>query len=1077
MNTHNDYLFRGDLVDLDPAVSELIELESERQAHKLIMIPSESSSPLAVRQALGSSLNNIYAEGYPNADSRWLTEPEILDYDHHLAHYRRYGDQRYYRGVEYADVIEALARRRCAEAFATDTVGAGQIYVNVQPLSGAPANIAVQNALLKPGDTIMGMTLAHGGHLTHGSPVNLSGQLFDVAPYSVDERTERLDYDMIEALAIERRPKMIIAGYTSYPHSPDWARFRQIADRVGAYLLADIAHVAGMVIAGAYPTPLGYADVITFTTHKTLCGPRGACILTTSPALARKIDHAVFPGLQGGPHVNTFAGIAVALHLAQTDQFRQLQHQIVSNAAALSQALTARGMRVPCGGTDTHLLLLDCKTIQGQDGTPLMGGVTAAILDLIGIVVNRNTIPGDESAVHPSGIRLGAPWLTQRGMREPDMDQIADIIARALRAIEPFTYATVSNLAYRGKIDFDVMEQLREEVAEIAERIGADSEFTCSGYPHHCVAQELRPREGGFALIEIEGNRAPAFVEQVVVEQIDGLPQSAWRTATLLERDGTVMSSGWLKRAGQGHTRYHLAVPSDRARRVIAWLRHLSDGFVRFDDRDVWAKILGPVVVRDLGMADLSDISVQAGSTDSGFVPQTSHKPYFIGLHTSHYREPSGVALPPFEWQNEEGELRHTPLFDWHTEHGAKMAPFAGWEMPLWYTSISEEHRAVREAAGLFDVSHMGLFEISGPHAAHFLNLVTTNDANALRPGESQYAYLLAPNGHVLDDLMIYMISPARYLMIVNAANAEKDWAWLNAVNTRQVRIDETRPWVRASFQAQLRDLHTTDASHAWLSGIALQGPRARDVLFALLDSATPSAAVTELRGRLKAMKHTQLMEAHFPSERAPGGAFDVIVTRTGYTGERMSYELLIHPDVLQAFWEQLLEVGGPLGLQPIGLGARDSLRIEAGLPLYGHELAGPFDLRPDDAGFAGYVKLHKAFFVGRQAYMERARERKMIIARFRVQAKGVRVPKTEDVITDSIGRVIGHVTSCALDTEGHLVGMAYIDQRRAARGSEINILSRPAREAWNKPYDDLRIGDRLVVPIRASVVRRFPKR
>ena len=284
----DDFLFRGDLSALDPAVAQLVELEKERQARKLIMIPSESSSPWAVREALGSALTNLYAEGYPNPDTRWLSESEILDYEHHLAHYRRYGDRRYYRGVEYADVIESLARRRCTEAFATDGIPIDQIYVNVQPLSGAPANAAVQQALLKPGDTIMGMALAHGGHLTHGSPVNMSGQLYNAVPYHVNEQTELLDYDEIEELALEHRPRLIIAGYTAYPRIPNWKKLRQIADRVGAYLLADIAHVAGMVIAGAFPTPLGYAHVVTFTTHKTLCGPRGGCILTTDSGLASR---------------------------------------------------------------------------------------------------------------------------------------------------------------------------------------------------------------------------------------------------------------------------------------------------------------------------------------------------------------------------------------------------------------------------------------------------------------------------------------------------------------------------------------------------------------------------------------------------------------------------------------------------------------------------------------------------------------------------------------------------------------------------------------------------------------------
>ncbi len=1083
MALRDDFLFRGALDELDPPVAQLIELEKERQARKLIMIPSESSSPGSVREALGSALMNIYAEGYPNPETHWLAEDEILDYEYHLAYYRRYGDRRYYRGVEYADVIESLARRRCAEAFATSDVSADQIYVNVQPLSGAPANVAIQQALLKPSDTIMGMALSHGGHLTHGSPVNISGRLYNVVSYHVDERTELLDYDEIAELAEEHRPKLIIAGYTSYPRLPNWAMFRRIADRVGAYLLADVAHVAGMIIAGAFPTPLGYADVISFTTHKTLCGPRGACILTTDPVLAQRIDHAVFPGLQGGPHVNKFAAMAVAFRLAQTEQFRQLQHQTVANAAALAQALTAQGLRVPCGGTESHMLLLDCKTVRGRDDTPLMGGVTAAILDLIGIVVNKNTIPGDRTAAYPSGIRLGTPWVTQRGLREPEMEQIAHIVARAMNSVEPFAYTGVRGPAYRGKVDFDVLEALRVEVAELADQAGIDFELPCSGYPHHCLVPELRPRQEAHSLVEVIGNLAAPFIEQVTPFDVADLGQGEWQPIVLLERDGQVMSAAQIQRPGFGYYRYWLALPSDRARRVIAWLRDLSDGYVRFDDKDLWAKLPGPVVVRDLGGGEgqeLPDPTAWSGLEDvASFEPPLSHKPYFIGLSADGYADPAGDPLPPFAWEKPDSDgtdaaLRHTPLHAWHVQQGAKMAPFAGWDMPLWYTSISDEHRAVRGAAGLFDVSHMGIFDVSGPHAAYFLNLVTSNDVDALRPGESQYAYFLAPDGRVIDDLMVYMLEPARYLLVVNAANADKDWAWLQAVNRRAVCIDEQRPWTRTSFQADLRNLHETSESYAWLTQLALQGPRSRDILLALLDAAPQSGAVPEIRGRLTAMKRTDLIEAQVPSRQASGGVLDLIIARTGYTGELQSFEIFVHPDALSALWEQLLEVGEPFGLRPIGLGARDSLRIEAGLPLYGHELAGPLDLRPDDAGFAGYVKLNQPFFVGRRAYVEHAQERKMIVVRFHIEEKGVRVPKQRDVVTDSRGRIIGQVTSCAMDTEGYLVGQAYMDLRHADEGTQIRIFPRPGREVWDKPYEELEVGDRLVMHNEAVIVSRF---
>jgi glycine hydroxymethyltransferase len=1074
MSSTDDFLFRDDLATLDPAVAQLIELEKERQARKLIMVPSESIAPLAVREAAGSVLMNLYAEGYPNPDTHWMTEEEILDYGRYLAFFRRYGDRRFYRGTEYADVIESLARRRCAEAFATETVPVDQIYVNVQPLSGAPANAAAMQALLQPGDTIMAMALPHGGHLTHGSPANLSGKLYRVVCYHVSERTELLDYDEVEALALEHKPRLIIAGYTSYPWQPDWARFRQIADQVGAYLLADIAHVAGMVVAGAYRTPVGHAHVVSLTTHKTLCGPRAACILTADARLAQKIDRAVFPGLQGGPHVNKFAAMAVAFQIARTEQFRHLQHQIVANAAALAKAFQARGLRVPCGGTDTHLLLLDCKTIRSRDGIPLMGEVLATILDMIGIVVNRNPIPGDRSNVHPSGVRFGTPWVTQRGLREPEMGRIADIVARAMQAIEPFTYSDVRGPVYRGKIDFDVLEQLRAEVAELAVQAGVDFEPPRHSRPNHYPLVEA-PRESRYDLIEIEGRLAADFVECLTSADLADLAVGEWRAVALLERDGRVLSNGLVQRPGPGFERYRLVVPGERSRRVLAWLRALSDGYARFDDGDLWAKLPGPVVVRDREPVDeTSEVLEDFRSLEEELPPCPSPKPYFVGLASPHCAEPAGEPLPLFapsaaRSQAEERPLRRTPLHDWHAQHGARMAPFAGWEMPLWYTSIGDEHRAVREAAGLFDVAHMGLVEVKGPHAAYFLNLATTNDVHALRPGKSQYSYVLAPDGTVLDDVMVYMLAPERYLLVANAANAEKDWAWLQAVNARAVRIDYQRPWAHATFQAELVNLHDPEDGGPGWGDLALQGPRAPDMLLALLD-----AAPSDVRARLLALKRTEVMEAHIPSSHAPGGAFDLIVARTGYTGEPRGYEMFISAEAMAALWEQLMEAGAPLGLRPIGLGARDSLRIEAGLPLYGHELAGPLELRPADAGFAGYVKLHKPFFVGRRATIEHAQQRKMVVVRFHIGRKGVRIPKLEDVVVDNHGRVMGQVTSCAMGKEGHLVGQAYIDERHATVGSEINIFPHPAREDWDKPYEELEIGDRLVLHSEATVVERF---
>ncbi|HEX2621778.1 MAG TPA: serine hydroxymethyltransferase, partial [Phototrophicaceae bacterium] len=416
----HDYLFRGSLDELDPDVAELVRHETARQARYLIMIPSESTIPEAVRETLSSAFHNIYAEGYPLDSTRTLSEKEILDYNQRLPEFRRYSDERYYKGTEYADIVEALARRRAAELFAPAGMSPDDLYVNVQPLSGAPANNAVYTAFLKPGDTVMGMDLIEGGHLTHGSPVNRSGRFFNIVSYGVSKETGIIDYDRMMQLALEHKPKLIIGGYSSYPYTADWQKYRAVADAVGAILLADIAHVAGLVAAGAYPNPIGIADVVTFTTHKTLGGPRGAVIITHKKSFSNKLDRAVFPGEQGGPHIHAIAALAVALKLAATDQFTELQHQMVSNAARLSERLVERGLRNPFYGTNTHLLNIDCSSVVGPDGTTLSGDQAARILDLVGIVCNRQTIPGDTSALRPSGIRLGTPWITQRGFGEAE---------------------------------------------------------------------------------------------------------------------------------------------------------------------------------------------------------------------------------------------------------------------------------------------------------------------------------------------------------------------------------------------------------------------------------------------------------------------------------------------------------------------------------------------------------------------------------------------------------------------------------------------------------------------------------
>jgi len=800
--------------------------------------------------------------------------------------------------------------------------------------------------------------------------------------------------------------------------------------------------------------------VITFTTHKTLMGPRGACILTTDPDLAKKIDRAVFPGEQGGPHVNVFAALAVAFKLARTPQFRELQHQIVRNAQAMARRLAERGLRIPYGGTNTHLLLVDCKSVRGPDGTPLMGEPAARVLDLAGIVVNRNTIPGDTGAGAASGIRLGTPWITQRGFREPEVEALADIIADVLWACKPHRYYVGRDLVYRTKVEFDVLEEAKLRVAELAARAGADVELPRSGYPHYWFITDRLPAADGMAVLEIRGDRAAEFLDAALTQRAVGLPVGEGAPTFLMEADGRIMSPAYVIRDAPDD--FRLVVPEERAGRVAAWLRDLSDGYVRFDE-DIWAKLPGPLRVREIPAEDPRAVSARAQArfpTDlSDEAAVAIHKPFFIGhraVDAAHRHRLT--PLPAFSYTEPEGApLKRTTLYELHRELGAKMIPFAGWEMPVWYTSVSEEHRAVRTAAGLFDVSHMGVLEVQGPGARAFLERVTTNDVMALRVGESQYTYLLDPEGRVLDDLIIYALAPDRYMLVVNAANNDRDWAWLNAVARGEVQIDRERPWAMLTDEVILRDLRDRRWGEDCRVDIALQGPQSLKILQSLADGRTGE--------RLAALQRGQVLRAEIQG-------FDLIISRTGYTGERIGYELFVHPDRAPALFERLLDAGKPFGLRPCGLGARDSTRTEAGLPLYGHELAGPFDLTPGDAGFASFVKLYKPFFIGRKAYMAREAKRTMEVVRFRISEKGVRLPKLGDAVVDRRGRVIGYVTSCAMDSEGLLTGMAWIERSHQAEGTSIGIIvgsgSLPERP---------KIGDRLTVPIPAQVVSRFMSR
>ncbi|HRT92745.1 MAG TPA: DegT/DnrJ/EryC1/StrS family aminotransferase, partial [Anaerolineaceae bacterium] len=363
---------------------------------------------------------------------------------------------------------------------------------------------------IKPGDTILGMDLLHGGHLTHGSPVNRSGMWYNALHYTVDPQTECLDYDQIAKIAEENHPKVIIAGYSSYPWVPDWSKFKQIAESVGAYLFADVSHIAGFIAAGLCPSPVGIADVISFTTHKTLCGPRGAVIITHNKDIGEKIDKAVFPGEQGGPHVNTIAAMALTFELAKSDQFKALQAQTLKNTAALAEAFQKNGVRVPYNGSNTHLLLIDAKSFRGVDGVPLKGDMAARILELAGIVANRNTIPGDASAFAASGVRFGTTWLTQRGFVETEMVAIANLITELLRATTPYLLCAQVGKKTHAKVDFETLMNVSMRVRELADSKPAmDPTTVRHGLPHYVYLDDAY--EGEQAAFELSGEKVRSY--------------------------------------------------------------------------------------------------------------------------------------------------------------------------------------------------------------------------------------------------------------------------------------------------------------------------------------------------------------------------------------------------------------------------------------------------------------------------------------------------------------------------------------------------------------------------------------
>lgn len=1152
------FLFDEDLFHIDPFIADIVSLEEARQTNRISLMAASSICPRAVRIAQASVFSNIDAEGYPPDRMSSASIARLMQVDEQLAYYWRYGDTRSNKGTELANMVEALAQKRIAAAFATDwasysdlNISADQIHVNVQCPTGSIANNAVYEALLRPGDAILSLSLTHGGHLTHGSELHRSGRMYRGFFYGVDPKTGRLDYAEIHRLALAHKPRLIIGGASSYPWDIEWRKLREIADTLSdrTYLLADIAHPAGLVVAGLFPNPISYADVVTFTTYKTLCGPRGAVILTTDREIADAIDRAVFPGQQSAPVLQQIVGIAVAAELARTPDFKRLQKAILDNARYLAEALSALGIEVAFGGTNSHMVILDLKGVHPH----LKGSVAVRILDTVGIVCNSNIIPGDTIAALASGLRLGTTWITQTGFTKPEIREFAGIIHDVLVNIKPFYYQGLTREIPRGKIPADVLRSARSRVIRVLESVRSETECTSAAVESPAVIGEpygqyevlktlvapapdqvhLADLSDKLAVLKIVGDRdrATAFLQGVTSVHVNDLPIEQARASLILCPSGKVMSELIVLNEGideLGRQKYMLVCEKAQAVQLAEWLKFLSDGYVEFDSLDILKKIEGPVVihgpvlffeltnteaerhrgvqlafavfgrnVHDLLEKHLScelqvdPFAVNRIDTPNGWVrvlhveysegtlafeilgtghevetlwnaltaepsvvllkikssksqPQRLEKDRFVceaRYHHEHLLSPSKPYFvgrshvinhlprkerPHFSFSEpcSEGDDRPV-LYDWHLSQGARLAPFAGWLMPVWYSSIRTEHQAVRSAAGLFDLSHMGILAFKGSGACRFLDLILTNYVPWLEVGKSHYTFILKPDGGVLDDCILYRLGTEYFMMVLNAANSQRVKDWFEAVASRQYAIDLYDLAIEVDADCQMIDLKTDDAGDQRRIILALQGPASLSILKRVANNADEAQYLGALtRGEIRQVILRGI---------------DALVARTGYTGESFGYEIFVHPDSALYLWELLLQVGEQFGLVPVGLGARDSLRTEAGFPLFGHELAGPHGITPIEAGYGAFVKMHKPFFIGRQALLKSMGESDRRIVRLGVEAKFRRPVRPGSMVVNKHGSCMGRVTSCAYAV-GHQIGLAIVE-RGLDVGTSIDIL------------------------------------
>jgi glycine/serine hydroxymethyltransferase/glycine cleavage system aminomethyltransferase T len=1130
-------IWRSSITQMDPWLADLLEREEQRQFRQICLAAASSLCPPSVREAQACVFSNIDAEGYPPKRMAQVGLEHLLDLEEQVAYYQRYGDLRYNKGSELANVVEVVAQRRAAAVFSTEwanhsdiSVNASDIHVNLQCPTGSLANTAVFEALLKPGDVVLSMNLVDGGHLTHGSPLHRSGKTYKIVHYGVDPSTQRLDYDQIRDLVHQYRPKLIVGGASSYPWAFDWKRFRQIAEEIEPrpYILADISHPAGLVAAGLIPNPVGYADVATFTTYKTLCGPRGAAILSTDHTIAESIDRAVFPGLQSAPVFQQIVALAVAFEIARTQEFKLLQHKIAENARLLHQHLTQQHIPTAFGGTDTHMVVADVGKIPTSTKQRLTGDVVSRILEKVGISCNSNLIPGDKQAPLASGIRLGTTWISQSGYGEPEIREIAAIIAEVCRGIKTFRFYGPRRETLGGKVDEELLQSTSQRVREVLKKSSEHIPNTPPEKKHdgsnYAKAQPRLLATGGVEIWDlrswsealiVRGERSTSFLQSVITGDIYDLKQGEFFSTLVLNTNGEKRLDVLVCcLSSDPHPRFLLVYQGNPATNFDNWLHMLSDGYVEVERDDPHMRLDGPVIIKGAdfwrsdhtGMGEILIIGDEAdnilkstlsigntkplrvveipfrGQTLFGIRTVTDHstaawkvigtqqllselleilssthglriandtqtgealfevkpeiddtilalfgsgtgiepegesliagsKPYFIGQSAlpkiAHLNEKKRFSFE--EIHSSGNSSRLSPLYCCHKALGVGFTDFAGYQMPLYYTSSSQEHQHVRKHAGLFDLSYKVLLGFRGHGAERFLDLVLTEHIPQLETGGSCRACILSPEGMIISDCILYRLEADYFVMELDPVNAQMVESWLRAVAARDVIIDLAKPGAEVDSSCSITNLRTCSDP---LVILALQGPKSTAIIQSLLNDNKSRYILNKLRkGQITGLSLTGIA---------------AWIARRGYTGEPVGYEIFVPQAKAEFLWNALMDVGLDYSLSAIGLSAADSLRIEAGLPLYGKDLAGPYHISPIEAGFGSGIKLDKPFFIGRQHMLSCSPCRRMV--RLRAEIDATDLGKLEPTIHNDAGKIIGVITSTAY-LSGQYYGLGLLDE------------------------------------------------